>query len=594
MTSRKPNCWEAIDCGRGPGGSKIDELGICPAAMDTSVDGINGGFRGGRICWAVAGTFCGGRVQGSRAEKRLTCLHCDFFEQVMHEDGVSGSLPTHMVDAGERRLVAVCGVLAAVWLLVAGLELSAGGASGLRTPVVAGVLFVASLVVAAIARRGIGTHQRAIGLGYSLVAAQALGLTVLENATLGSGLVATQVSWLCVLILVFPLLVSAGPRQALTGSLIAAAIGPIGYGLELVFGASATAELPGLLSRFVPPVVCAFLAVLPARALHRLASDVKRARRLGSYELVARIGTGGMGEVWRARHRMLVRPAAVKLIRPGSGDADRLRRRFEREAQATATLESPHTVQLYDFGISDDGAFYYVMELLRGIDMETLVRRFGPQPPERVVHLLLQVCDSLADAHRIGLVHRDIKPANLYVTIRGRRFDFVKVLDFGLVKLDLTEGDVLATAEGHVVGTPAYMAPETITGGESMDGKADVYALGCVAYRLLTGRIVFETTTRLGLIYAHANLEPVAPSELSEIPIPEALERAVLACLAKDPAQRPDVRQLEEMLTACGTDGSWSQTRAEHWWRVHLRDVLAGDYIEIEPNEHVSVHVGPS
>src|SRR4051812_18010581 len=237
------------------------------------------------------------------------------------------------------------------------------------------------------------------------------------------------------------------------------------------------------------------LATITSRVTYGLRKQVAEANELGQYILEEKIGGGGMGEVWRARHRLLIRPAAIKLIRPQmSGDAELLLRRFEREARATAALKSPHTVQLYDFGATEDGRLYYVMELLDGLDLDTLVRQYGPVPAERVVHILHQVCASLQDAHLNGLVHRDIKPANVVVSRAGTTFDFAKVLDFGLVKLDTerkAEDDVKLTNEGSAGGTPAFMAPEVVLGAAGTDHRVDLYALGCVGYWLLTGKLVF-------------------------------------------------------------------------------------------------------
>jgi serine/threonine-protein kinase len=300
---------------------------------------------------------------------------------------------------------------------------------------------------------------------------------------------------------------------------------------------------------------------------------------MGSYELVERLGHGGMGEVWRAKHRMLARPAAIKLIRPEALGAHResaaesVVRRFEREAQATAQLHSPHTIELYDFGVTRDGTFYYVMELLEGVDLEVLIQRFGPLPAERVVHLLLQACDSLADAHDAGLVHRDIKPANLYLCRRGLRYDFLKVLDFGLVKASWRDSgeDTRLTTEGMAGGTPAYMAPEVALGNRQIDARVDLYALGCVGYWLLTGRTVFESQTAMQMALHHLHTAPVPPSRRSELPIPPALEGLVLACLEKDPERRPgSAEELSRALAACPTDAPWSQERARRWWETNL------------------------
>jgi serine/threonine-protein kinase len=288
-----------------------------------------------------------------------------------------------------------------------------------------------------------------------------------------------------------------------------------------------------------------------------------------------------MGEVWRAEHDLLARPAAVKLIRADSAfgnDASRQRliERFQREAQATAALESPHTVELYDFGVSDDGVLYYVMELLRGIDLETLVHRFGPQPAERVAHVLIQACHSLEDAHRSGLVHRDIKPANLFLTSRAQEVDFVKVLDFGLVKLlgPQTE-DVKLSRAGEMHGTPAYMAPEEATGDSEVEPRSDLYSLGCVAFWLLTGRLVFDEPSSMKMTIAHATREPVAPSRVASQPIPAALDDLVLRCLAKFPAERPSAAELAAELGAAGLAAPWTAERARAWWREHLPDHLS-------------------
>jgi serine/threonine-protein kinase len=303
---------------------------------------------------------------------------------------------------------------------------------------------------------------------------------------------------------------------------------------------------------------------------------------MGSYELVKLLGRGGMGEVWLARHRRLCSGAAVKLIRPEvliektGREAHVLRRRFEQEARATARLRSPHTVVLHDYGVSEEGSFYYAMELLEGLDLEGVVERFGPQPPSRVAHILRQVCDSLAEAHGYGLVHRDIKPSNIFLAHLGVQCDFVKVLDFGLVKTDEAEATRL-TLDGMTAGTPAYMAPELAT-GKPFDGRVDIYSLGCIAYFLLTGTPVFEESTPVAVAIAHVQKDPVPPSQRTEIAVPSALEQVIMRCLAKNPADRPQsARELARALEAAEGVGTWSPDDAERWWRMHLPDYFAAD-----------------
>jgi len=284
-----------------------------------------------------------------------------------------------------------------------------------------------------------------------------------------------------------------------------------------------------------------------------------------------------MGEVWRAKHRLLARPAAIKLIRPSladghAGASDDLQRRFEREAQAIARLRSPHTVELFDFGIADDGAFYYVMELLDGLDADALVRRTGPLPAERVIHVIRQVCHSLSEAESCGLVHRDIKPANIFLCRYGEEHDFVKVLDFGLVKATRTtaEAGPALTQELTVQGTPAFIAPEQALGNSVLDGRADIYATGCVAYWLLTGHLVFTGETPLALVMHHAHTPPSAPSTHTELPIPAALDDLILSCLSKDPANRPQsARELSSRLAAIAGAGEWTEEHARKWWATH-------------------------
>ncbi len=284
-----------------------------------------------------------------------------------------------------------------------------------------------------------------------------------------------------------------------------------------------------------------------------------------------------MGEVWRARHKMLAREAAIKIIRPelvqdaSARQADVAVRRFEREARVTADLQSPHTVYLYDFGTSREGHFYFVMELLDGVSLQKLVQTFGPQPGSRVIHLLRQVCLSLEEAHARGMVHRDLKPSNIMACKVALQHDFVKVLDFGLVKPTQAEEVTNLTVEGVSAGTPGYIAPEIAMGEERIDGRADLYTLGCVAYYLLTGTLVFTETSPTAMAVAHVQKPPPRPSERTELPIAPDLERVVLQCLAKKPEDRPaSARALIRLLDACVDARQWCGEDADAWWRTHL------------------------
>ena len=295
--------------------------------------------------------------------------------------------------------------------------------------------------------------------------------------------------------------------------------------------------------------------------------------RIGSYSLIERIGSGGMGEVWLARHQLLARPAAVKIVRQSAigiaDDVQALRQRFAREAHATAELRSPHTVQLFDFGMTDTGSFYYVMERLHGLDLQRLVDVHGPVLPERVLFLLKQACLSLSEAHALGLVHRDIKPANLFVCRLGPQYDFLKVLDLGVVSRQ-GESTEPVTAAGMILGTPAFLAPELLAGHGAFDARADIYGLACVAFWLLTGRPPFDAPDARSLLMHHSTTAPLPPSKFSPGPIPAALDALVLECLSKDPACRPASSQvLSERLEAIPLTRDWNQTRARMWWELH-------------------------
>jgi hypothetical protein len=419
------------------------------------------------------------------------------------------------------------------------------------------------------------TRLHTLGLLYEIAICFVLAFRTYWEYYRDTGIL-PNLTWVPAVVILFPLIMPAPPRLMLAAAATAAAMSPLALWLLDHWGKVA-ADVGAYINTTLGSAIAVGFAYMGSRVVYGLGREVAAARELGSYRLEEKLGQGGMGEVWRARHRMLARPAAIKLIRPSvtrdarpgvSGDA---LRRFEREAQATARLRSPHTVELFDFGVVEDGAFYYAMELLDGLDADSLVRRFGPVPAERAVYLLRQVCHSLSEAESCGLVHRDIKPANIFLCRYGEDYDFVKVLDFGLVKAlgDIAEIDGPAlTRENFVQGTPAFMAPEQALGESAVDGRADIYATGCVAYWLLTGQFVFTAETPMGLVLQHAQTPPTPPSTRTQLLIPAALDQLVMSCLAKDPAKRPQTaRELSRRLAEAGeASAAWTEARAREWW----------------------------
>lgn len=313
------------------------------------------------------------------------------------------------------------------------------------------------------------------------------------------------------------------------------------------------------------PIVAAVIATYAGHIINAARREAFKARQFGQYRLLERIGAGGMGEVYKAEHTLLKRPCAIKLIK-AAGEADAAAvARFEKEVRTTAKLTHWNTVEIFDYGRTDDGTFYYVMELLPGMSLETLVESHGPLPPERAVHLLGQVCGALAEAHAVGLIHRDIKPANIFVSQRGGVYDVAKLLDFGLVKEGLG-GAEQGAAGGSFSGTPLYMAPEQALAYDEVDGRADLYSLGAVAYYMLTGRAPFAGKNVLELLAAHSQAEVVPPSRRNGAIVAD-LERIVLRCLAKKPAERfPTAAVLKQAFASCSLAGRWSDEQAAQWW----------------------------
>jgi len=316
------------------------------------------------------------------------------------------------------------------------------------------------------------------------------------------------------------------------------------------------------------PLVAVLVAVFGTHVVTSIRREAFRARQLGQYVLKTRLGSGGMGEVFRAEHQLLKRPCAIKLIKPDKANDPESLARFEREVQATAKLTHWNTVEIYDYGHADDGTFYYVMELLPGLSLEELVRCHGPMPPERTVHFLRQVCRALREAHAKGLIHRDIKPANIIAAERGGVYDVAKLLDFGLVREQMSERSVPGLSEDKSVsGSPLYMCPEQMKAYDRLDARSDIYSLGAVAYYLLTGRPPFSGGTIAEIINAHSHAPVKPPAEVNPC-VPADLELVVIRCLAKLPGNRyQNMDSLDKALAACVCTGQWTEERAEAWWK---------------------------
>jgi tRNA A-37 threonylcarbamoyl transferase component Bud32 len=502
----------------------------------------------------------------------------------------TGRLPAELLSEQVQRLALFSGVIGALWtyglltdlvlvpLLLPGLAAHEVHGAGVPIELFAIVLSVVMVLYLRFAPHTPET-KTSVGLGYMI--ANAADIAILNNWIVPPELSAPgiRLSWITNLILVFSIIAPTTPRRMLRASLAAASMDPLMAWLAHIDGRP-TLSVAQTLLLYMPNYTAALVATIPGKILHHISRRLREAQEMGSYQLIELLGQGGMGEVWRARHRLLARNAAIKIVRPEklgvAGDADGkiILRRFEREAQATASLSSPHTIRVFDYGMTDEGTFYYVMELLQGRDLESLVKEFGPVPASRAVFLLRQVCHSLADAHARGLVHRDIKPANIFTCRMGLEYDFVKVLDFGLVKFNGRGlGQTLMTVEHTTTGTPAYMAPEIILGESNVDRRADVYAVGCVAYYLLTGELVFEAETPMKMMLAHVQSQPVPPSQRTELPISRELDDLVMACLQKDPNNRPqNAEELFQLAERQACEG-WNHSIARSWWERHLPDM---------------------
>ncbi|MDH4044131.1 MAG: serine/threonine protein kinase [Gemmatimonadota bacterium] len=492
----------------------------------------------------------------------------------------TGSLPLDLLEDAARRLRALCIVIT----VVVGLNLIADRtfrAAFLPARVEFGedlVVLSATGLVFWLTYKLSPRRIIDVGLAYAVLLAAVFAASTVPFNWFVDPEVGYVWSPNAVWVLVFPVMVPGTMGRTLLAAVLAAAAEPIA---AVYFAWSVDAwTLPSLgkaASRLWPNILAVVVALGITRAIHRLGEKIQAARAVGNYHLVRQLGEGGMGQVWEATHRLLARRAAVKLISPDAlgakaANTEKLFRRFEREAQATAQLHSPHTIGVYDFGVARDGTFYYVMELLDGLDLHTLVTENGTQPPERVAHILIQACHSLAEAHERGLIHRDIKPANIFLCRYGLETDFVKVLDFGLVKPreqdDKPSSGPKLTQQQMVTGTPGFIAPEAVMSEAPLDGRADLYALGCVAYWLLTAREVFQHNSLMAMLMSHANQAPTPPSV--HVPgIPPDLEAVVLALLEKDPAARPQTAgDLAQRLTGLGLATEWTEAKRMAWWQL--------------------------
>ena len=509
-------------------------------------------------------------------------------ERASPSGGVSASLPPDLLEQVRTRISVLALIIliafsfdpllyGLVWVLAKVLGFPAHfGNLGFRLVDLCAVAASAALILVARNRKVPAHRLHTLGLAYEIGICFVIALVTYWQYY-NDKKVLPNLTWVPAVVILFPLVLPGPPRRMLAAAIAAAAMSPLAL-LVLNLTGKVPADGGAYFEAIVSSGFAVGFAYMGARVVYRLGREVAAARELGSYRLEERLGQGGMGEVWRARHRMLARPAAIKLIRPSLGGNGRgrvpetLLRRFEREAQVIASLRSPHTVDLFDFGVAENGAFYYVMELLEGLDADTLVRKFGPLPAERAIYLLCQVCHSLSEAESRGLIHRHVKPANIFVCRYGEDRDFVKVLDFGLVKPfdEAVETEPALTRENVVQGTPAFIAPEQALGRAEVDGRVDIYATGCVAYWLLTGELVFTAPNSMGLLLHHVHTPPNPPSARTELPIPPELDRLVLSCLAKNPDERPQsASELSHRLAEIEVVNAWTNERAREWWNRH-------------------------
>jgi serine/threonine protein kinase len=492
-------------------------------------------------------------------------------------------LPQALLEKSASRLcwiTILCAVTTVALLSLEGLLQPEFGAAFQLASIRLTILGIIALTLSFIAIQHLGwlNKERLLDLGIIFQVAIAFSIAMFETTfpwnpnvpVLGHSGVAV---WLALCGLLLP----NAPVKSAIAAVLSALAWPTAYYLNLQLHGFAPLPWNRLLIWVGPLLLVAVWMYMLNVRIYAMQWKQAKAEELGSYKLDYLIGKGGMGEVWRARHTLLARDAAVKLIRGDvlAGATGRqeamIRQRFEREAKATASLRSPHTVALYDFGRTSDHTFYYVMELLNGIDLQTMVDQYGPMHAGRVANIMLGVAASLNEAHSAGMIHRDIKPKNIVLAKLGLQYDFVKVLDFGLVKSKLLEDDShLHTMDGTATGTPAYLPPEIAMGEKSIDGRADLYSLGCVAYFLLTGKLVFDEPTTTSMALAHVQKIPVRPSDLG-VAVPAGLEAVIMRLLEKKPENRyADAGELHREIRNLTDLPKWCEDAARGWWLTHL------------------------
>ncbi len=403
-----------------------------------------------------------------------------------------------------------------------------------------------------------------------------LRLSEQENAWKLAGLLKTTLACMLAVVYTYAIFIPSDARRAarlIVPMALFLLVSPLIFGLTTpefreLLGVHPALSFENLGQHLMLLAVGAATSIYGVHTIQRYRNEAFRGRELNQYRLIHKLGSGGMGDVYLAEHALLKRPCAIKLINRKLEQSPTALARFELEVRATARLSHPNTVEVYDYGRTEQGVFFYVMEYLPGCSLQELVDRHGPLPAGRVIHLLSQACGALSEAHGLGLIHRDLKPPNIFSALRGGRYDVAKILDFGLVKPIGDDPATALTLEGVVTGSPLYMAPELIIKNHTPDACVDVYGIGAVAYFLLTGRPPFLGPDAMTVMMAHAR-DPVEPPSTFVDGVPEDLQRVVLRCLEKEPADRyQDAASLARAFEDCADAEGWSAERAEDWWRT--------------------------